>query len=438
MALNKTKYSRGGMSAYGVYVAGLQRLAAEPSTVSDWQKRTHAALNGQATAELRKVIALKTRRHYGAFFTGSKLAKKFISHCPAFPAKAIVHDPSVGGGDLLLAAASRLPKEKTLDKTLRRWGKMLTGTDLHPEFIRAAKIRLVLMARSRHGLKARGVMSPTKYFPGIRVADGLAQHKAFSEATHLFLNPPFGVVEAPADCKWAGGKITEAAFFVVAALERAQPGTQLLAILPDVLRSGSFTAHWRQRVEELAEVQLVKPYGIFDESADIDVFLLRVERREGQPNGKPFRWTKSSTRKAKTVAHCFDVHVGRVVPHRDPKKGAWHPYIHARNVPTWEIVHEIETSRRYLGKVYKPPFVVIRRTSRPGHPYRAAATVIAGKKSVAVENHLIVCEPKAKTLKMCKKLMTKLQTQVVNQFLDDRIRCRHLTVGAVAAIPFEL
>jgi hypothetical protein len=101
-------------------------------------------------------------------------------------------------------------------------------------------------------------------------------------------------------------------------------------------------------------------------------------------------------------------------------------------------MREFEQSRRHEGKVYKPPFVVIRRTSRPGHPYRAAATVIAGKKSVAVENHLIVCEPKAKTLRMCKKLMVQLQTQAVNTFLDARIRCRHLTVGSVAAIPFEL
>ena len=100
-------------------------------------------------------------------------------------------------------------------------------------------------------------------------------------------------------------------------------------------------------------------------------------------------------------------------------------------------MHEFNQSRRHEGKVYKPPFVVIRRTSRPGHPYRAAATVIAGKEAVAVENHLIVCEPKAKTLKMCKKLMTQLKTQTINKFLDERIRCRHLTVGAVAAIPFE-
>ena len=95
-------------------------------------------------------------------------------------------------------------------------------------------------------------------------------------------------------------------------------------------------------------------------------------------------------------------------------------------------------SRRHEGLVYEPPFVVIRRTSRPGHPYRATATVIAGKRPIAVENHLIVCEPKDGKLGTCRKLMKQLKTPAVNEFLNARIRCRHLTVGSVAAIPVQL
>ncbi len=175
----------------------------------------------------------------------------------------------------------------------------------------------------------------------------------------------------------------------------------------------------------------------FDESADVDVFLLRVVRRkEGKSAGKRFRWAKTVDQKVTTVGDFFDVHVGRVVPHRDPKTGKEHPYIHPRCIPTWKIVRTFSEKRRHEGMVYRTPFVAIRRTSRPGHPYRATATVIAGKKSVAVENHLIVCEPKDKTLKSCRILMRKLKKKAVNKFLDNRIRCRHLTVGAVAAIPF--
>jgi hypothetical protein len=81
---------------------------------------------------------------------------------------------------------------------------------------------------------------------------------------------------------------------------------------------------------------------------------------------------------------------------------------------------------------------VLRRTSRPGHPYRAAATVILGKAPVAVENYLIVREPHDKSADTCRALMAQLHTQCANDFLDQRIRCRHLTVGAVNPIPFCL
>ncbi len=344
---------------------------------------------------------------------------------------AIIHDPSLGVGDLLLAAASRLPLQRTVNATLRQWGRQLTGTDLHPEFVHGAKARLVLLARQRHHVKASDVTSTSGFFPGIRIADGLTQLVAYERATHLFLNPPFGAVDAPADCDWAGGRITSAALFVETALERARPGTELLAILPDVLRSGSFTAQWRQRVEQLADVKLVEPYGVFDDSADIDVFLLRAVRRKPDQPRTPHPWTTAANQPTTTIADFFYVHVGRVVPHRDPETGREHPYIHPRCIPTWKIVRKFSEKRRHEGKVYKPPFVAIRRTSRPGHSYRAAATVITGKKSVAVENHLIVCEPMDGTLAACRSLMLQLKSEAVNKFLDDRIRCRHLTVGSV-------
>jgi hypothetical protein len=423
-------------SRYGTYVAKLKNLAGESRRTADWEKRAVAALNGEASFELREMISLKTRRRFGAFFTGSELAVNLVSRCARLNERSIIHDPSVGMGDLLLAVARRLPLGRTVKETLRKWGHQLTGTDIHSEFIEGTKIRLVVLAQQRHGLKAISIESTAGLFPGIRMADGLAAREAYARATHLTLNPPFVLADATADCKWAGGRITQAAIFVITALERATPGAELVAILPDVLRSGSFTEQWRKRVEELAAVKLVEPYGIFDESADVDVFILRVKRRTKNSTAKSVLWTSVPVQTGKTIADYFDVHVGRVVPHRDPKKGKWHPYIHARSVPTWEIMREFQHSRRHQGKVYEPPFVVIRRTSRPGHPYRAAATVIAGKKSVAVENHLIVCEPKNGTLRICKKLQQKLKTKTVNKFLDARICCRHLTVGAVASIPF--
>ena len=225
---------------------------------------------------------------------------------------------------------------------------------------------------------------------------------------------------------------------MITALEQSLPGTEILAILPEVLRSGSFSKHWRNRVSRLAEVHLIEPCGIFDESADIDVFILRLVRRAEGAKTRKNKWPAPRIKQNSTIADCFDVHVGRVVPHRDKKSGPRHPYIHPRCVSTWIVMKKFSETRKHQGLVYKPPFVVIRRTSRPGHPYRATATVIAGKRSVAVENHLIVCEPKKGKLTICKKLMRQLKTKAVNKYLDTRIRCRHLTVGAVEAIPFKL
>jgi hypothetical protein len=426
-----------GFAAYRAYVARLRGLAGERRRAADWNERAIAALDGQASLELRRAISLKTRRRFGAFFTGSSLAERLISQCNKFDDLSTIHDPSLGMGDLLLASARKLPIGRTLKETLKRWGHQLSGTDIHSEFVEGAKTRLVILAQQRHGMKSLGVRSISGLFPNIRVADGLAQHQAFTRASHLVLNPPFVLTAAPDGCSWSGGRITASANFVVTALERARPGAELVAILPDVLRSGSFTEQWRKRVEDLGTVRFVEPYGIFDDCADVDVFILRVTRRAKNSAARSAPWTSTPVHIGTTVGDYFDIHVGRVVPHRDPETGKNHPYIHARCVPTWKIMREFTEFRRHAGKVYAPPLVVIRRTSRPGHPYRAAATVIAGNKSVAVENHLIVCEPKNKTQAMCKKLMRQLKARAVNEFLDERIRCRHLTVSSVFEIPFS-
>ena len=176
-----------GFTAYRKYVAGLRNLAGESKRPDDWNKRVDAALNGQASLELRQVIPLKKRRRFGAFFTGSNLAARLISRCTKLDGNSIIHDPSVGMGDLLLATAKKLPLKRTLNGTLKQWGQQLTGTDIHSEFVEGAKTRLVILAQQRHGLKSLGVTSMAGLFPGIRMADGLSQHKMFKQATHLTL-----------------------------------------------------------------------------------------------------------------------------------------------------------------------------------------------------------------------------------------------------------
>jgi hypothetical protein len=434
-ALKRPK--RSPFASYRAYVSDLKRLMNETNGKSDWDKRVDAALNGQASVELRLVAARKTRRKYGAYFTGTGLSERLLARCESINRQSIFYDASCGVGDLLLAAAKNLPLARTLQLTLMQWGRQLTGTDLHPEFIEGAKARLVLLARQRHQSTAPLIRPADNFFPYIQVGDGLAERVAFQRATTVLMNSPFGRVESPRGCNWASGRVSEAATFMITALERVQPATEVLAILPDVLRSGSFSEQWRDRVSELADVHMIELYGVFDESADVDVFLLRIVRRaDKSTRRKP--WPPPTTTGETTVADYFDVHVGRVVPYRDPRAGPEHAYIHPRCVPTWEVVREFTERRRHRGLAFQPPFVVLRRTSRPGDAYRATASVIAGKEPIAVENHLIVCEPKDKTVKSCRELMRQLRTEAVNEFLNERIRCRHLTVGAVANIPFDM
>lgn len=419
------------------YVLTLRTLVAEISNSEAWEIRCNAALDGEAGRELRRIAPIELRREFGVFFTGAKLSSALVAQCVNFGEESVFFDPTCGMGDLLLAIARQLPLGKTLNKTLESWGRQLSGTDLHPEFIEGAKVRLTLLARQRHWIDGEAVNLSVDYFPHIRVADALAEKAAFHRATHVLMNPPFGLIQSSGDYKWGSGRMSAAALFVCAALERIREGTEVLAILPDVLRSGSNFHHWRNTVAKSTEIRLIKSFGIFDESADIDVFLLHLmSRPPDMVEGNVTNWPQAQ-RAETTISDVFNVSVGRVVPYRDELQGELHPYIHPRGVAPWRVMTKFSESRKHKGQPFVPPFVVIRRTSRPEQPYRAAATVIAGNQPVFVENHLIVCQPHDGSLAACEELMRQLKTDAVNDFLNSRIRCRHLTVKAIRDIPIE-
>jgi hypothetical protein len=84
----------------------------------------------------------------------------------------------------------------------------------------------------------------------------------------------------------------------------------------------------------------------------------------------------------------------------------------------------------------QPPFVAIRRTSSPSDTFRAAGTLVIGKQMIAAENHLIIARPKSGSIDDCRKLLRMLRNPDTNNFLNQRIRCRHLTVSAVREIPW--
>ena len=70
-----------------------------------------------------------------------------------------------------------------------------------------------------------------------------------------------------------------------------------------------------------------------------------------------------------------------------------------------------------------------------GDAQRAVATIINMPNSVFVDNHLIVLTPKSGTLRDCKKAIEILKDSKTDDWLDDKIRCRHLTVKIVSKIP---
>ena len=396
-------------------------------------------LDGQAGIALRETVPLKARRDSGAFFSGSALRATALAAWTdgAEPVPPIL-DPAVGAGDLLIEAARAFPIEQDLTQTLLKWGELLHGRDVEPTFVRLCRARLVLLAASRGATTVSGpAQRPlSDVLPGIRVGDGLALLHNTPSAAHIVMNPPFTYRPAPESVTWGGGRTSLAAMFLAAGVEGARPGTRLTAILPDVIRTGSRYDRLRALVESRLRVSSIEPYGRFDAWTDIDVFILRGVVASGATDTSAVEWWHRPTAEL-VVGDKFDVHVGPVVPHRDPESGPTRPYLHARTIP---LGGEFDVSsagqRGFRKRLFSPPFVVVRRTSRPSDGSRGLGTMILGSQDVLVENHLIVLRPKHGSLDACREVMALLESTSAKQWLDERIRCRHLTVRALSEMPW--
>ena len=405
------------------YLDDLDTLIAEmvqPLDNRDIIARIDDALDGQPAHEFRRLVSLSDMRTAGAFFTGSKLSQVAVaSLIGTLDDRSVILDPACGTGDLLIACAARLSKKQNLTSTLRSWGAQIMGRDLHPEFIRAAKARLILAA-FRNNIPLDGCTIPQihRTFPKIVSRCGLTDHDAIKAATHIVINPPFGLVDAPKSCYWSSGKVNSAALFLEACILHANVGTRIVAILPDVLRSGSRYLRWRKFIESRSYIHRLQLHGQFDRWADVDVFVLDIEIQKKSIVSGGFRWNQPTRVTPECVGERFDVCVGSVVDYRDPHQGSWYPFIHARNLPPWQMVREVSNNRRFEGRVFSPPFVVVRRTSRPGDKHRALGTIINNARPVAVENHLLVLLPKDGTVKACRELLRVLRKPQTTQWLS--------------------
>ena len=245
---------------------------------------------------------------------------------------SIIADFACGVGDLLVACSAHLPVRRSLTKTIAEWSTRLIGRDLQPEFVRAAKARLVLAAVQRGLLpKENERLQLEETFLDIRTGCGHADASNLRTCSHIVINPPFTLVAAPSDCEWAGGSVNAAALFVDTCLRNAKPGASLVAILPEVLRCGTRYQRWRELIERLTSIKRIESIGQFDRWTDVDVFVLEAEVRTEGRTVKGKKWNKPSPRSGTCrVGDYFEVSVGPVVPFRVENRGPWVPYFHAR------------------------------------------------------------------------------------------------------------
>ena len=378
------------------------------------------ALDGQAGAELRRLLPVEQRRRLGAFFTSHELAHRLAAPLAEARGEVVVVDASCGAGDLLLAAARALAPSLLAGQV----GARLIGIDLVTEFVETAGLRLGMLGRS----------SGNVLQVELATADGRLAAE-LQTATHVLLNPPFAAVPASLGCSWAHGSVSGAADFLAAVTSQVPNGCHLAALLPEVLRGGSRYRRWREWIGKRIEIDGTESVGRFDRWTDIDVFILRGRRVDGRHTARLHNWVPVHT--GTKVSDQFAVTVGPVVRHRHPENGPMRPFLTARNLPAWGTIDLVQGNRRFTGRTHSGPFVVIPRTSRPDEKGRARATVVTDIRPVAVDNHLLVLTPIHGDVDSCQSLLSVLRSPTSDAWLDQAIRCRHLTVSAIATVPWN-
>jgi hypothetical protein len=387
--------------AYAAYAEALESGLELPEL---FRTAGRASTPYEILRQLRPIAELRSR---GTFFTGSDIASKLwslaindLSH------GAVIVDPACGAGDLLMPAISHVVQNGLKHVVVR-------AGDIDPDFARVAAVRL------------RAAMPVGCGEATAQESDFLLDTGVLKDATHVVLNPPFVPIKVQTD--WASGNVNAAALFVLRALENMRPGARLLAVLPDVLRSGSRYEKWRRQVSRLALLENVDVLGVFDADTDVHVFLINAI--VGAP-GTSVTWMDESF-EGTSVSDLFEVRVGPVVPHRDEEIGTEVEYVTARSLSAG-----LHLRRQYSGRLERGPMVLVNRTSRPGETPRVKARLRPGKAELAVENHLLVLVPKDGKLSSCRLLISVLEDPRTVDYLDNRIRCRHLTVQAVKGIPW--
>lgn len=382
---------------------------------------------------MRSLFPVKKLQESGSFFTGRILAEKLISAFSLpIDRNSRVLDPACGAGNLLIECSRHLPVYPSLYRTLTEWGGILHGWDINPSYIESTKLRLILEAVRRGCQSDCTLEDACQRLRRIHCFDALsAQAENFTGITHLAANPPFIATPSPCPNTWGEGKTNLAGVMLLHCLQYLPDGAEVSVILPDVLRSGSRYRIFRQKTETYLDAQCDQ-LGRFDEKTNVDVFLLHGKRC----NKSKIFWYEESD--GQTVGDKFEVFTGPVVEYREVFKGPETPYLTAKNVKTGEIIEQAGHLRPYSGKTHCGPLVLLKRTSSPKEKIRLKVAVVADTRPLALENHLIAIRPHSGTLDDCLMLADWLCKTTANEFINKRIRMRHLSVGAGKSIPLPI
>jgi hypothetical protein len=429
---------------YALYHAELRSVLADVAAGGRPDAAVAAHLDGLAYQRLRKSVPLEARRASSTFFTSSALRARLVAPYRDLLARgATILDPACGIGDLFIAALELLPTSWSAARVRRQVADCFFGREIIPLLADVAGDRLQMAVDLAY--PRRGEVS-TLRLPLIRAGNGLERDVPYASAQLVLLNPPYGRKPLPQPTYWAEGLVSEAAPFTLNVLERCRSGTNVAVILPDVLRSGSRYAKWREAVEKLAIIDSIDLVGLFDPWTDVDVFMVHLRVRPSQRSSilsvARTVW-HGEIRTDETVTRLGDVasvSIGDVVPHRHDEIGPEVPYLAIPSTPIGAII-ATAPKRRFDGRLHQAPFVIVRRTSAPtrGAGSRIASSLVHTKLgAVAVENHLIVIKPHISTLAACKRLINQLNDPAVTVWLDLRLRTRHLTKKAIAEIPIPV
>ncbi|PTU53387.1 hypothetical protein DBB42_04710 [Pseudomonas plecoglossicida] len=401
-------------------------------------KKLRSLIDGGAGEIAESLVPAEDKSKFGIFFTPFEITQRVTeSFKQEAKGRKSFFDPACGAGNLLLSIARVYPIGKDFKSTIDIWSKRFGGMDINSSFVNASIVRIIFLAAIRHGLpniSAELLSECVSKFKSFYVGNYL-EADAGGEFDCIVANPPYGHTVLEARCDWSSGKTQMAAVFFEKILQNAKVNQKILAILPDVLRSGSRYERWRKMIENNTSLGLIDQYGRFKSDVDVDVFLLKVVSRS-KKGSKPIDWISPSRAAALRLSIHFDVSVGSVVPFRLNGDGELVRYITTKNCPPGAIVRDFYTVK-FKGRKVSPPFVVVRRTSNPSDTNRLVVSLVGGTQPVAVENHLLIVKPKTGKKEDCIRLKKFLLSADATRQINEKIRCRHLTVTSVRDLDIQ-